>query len=195
MSMMLRRQMMQMTGSRYLGTSDFSVENKLVYRAAKEYTDIYLFDTEKEFTILADIQVIDGDGDGGINLDFISGGAVTNGSFTNGLGIRRYQKYIFNYLFGKGPYVGNLTVDHTARKIAIRYTIADTNNVKGWINSKTSTGTATYKQSSNPLWFGGSNGGTAPTSSAYGQINQMMVYYRALSDLSIENYINNGIIP
>lgn len=184
--------------NKYLGTSDFSVENKLVYRNAKEYTDVYLFDTEKEFTILLDMQVVSDVGTAGTTLDFISGGNVTNGNFGKGLGIRRYGRYLMDYCYNHGPYI-TFDEDNLPRRVAYRYKIAASNNITGWIQRigtdlKKSTETASYIQSDNPIWFGGSNGAT-PVSDHYGRIGQAMFYYRALSDSDVENYINNGIIP
>ena len=189
--------MARKTGNGYLGTSDFSLENVTIYQNSTKIQtlNIYLFRQEMAFTILLDVQIDGGfASNGNLNMDYVSGGAITGGNFTNGLGMRHYQGNIINYLYNSGPYVSGNTNDTTAHKLCVRYDPTLTKNVKGWIDSKTSQSTKTFVQSDNPLHLGGSNN-HASSGAGYGTINQLMIYYRALSDADIENYINNGIIP
>ena len=178
---------------RYLGTSDFSLQNVTAYQDSSkyQYLDIYLFKEEIPFTILMDCQVIES---GAIGLDFLSGGDVTSGNFRKGLGMRRYSTYWINYLFNRGPYNATAANDYNAHKLIMRYDPTKTQNVKGWIDNQTNEDTASFVQSDNPLWIGGSNY-SANHKTGYGTINELMIYYRALDDADITNYINNGIIP
>lgn len=181
----------------YLGTSDFSLENVIAYQSYDklQYLDVYLFKTNMSFTIMMDVQVLEGYNDaGGINLDFVSGGAISRGNFDNGLGMRRFGKYLINYLYNSGPHK-TIPNDYEAHKLVMRYdNTATSNNVKGWVDGNTLQRTKNYIQSDNPLWIGGANNQRS-SETGYGRINKLMVYYKALPDSDITNYIQNGIIP
>lgn len=192
-----RRMLIANDRPRYLGTSDFSLQNVTAYQDSSkyQYLDIYLFKEEMPFTILMDCQIVDGYASNGtLGLDFLSGGGVTLGNFRNGLGMRHYSTYWANYLFNQGPYNANAANDYNAHKLIMRYDPTKTKNVKGWIDNRTNENTASFVQSDNPLWIGGSNY-SANHNTGYGTINELMIYYRALDDADITNYINNGIIP
>jgi len=190
-----RRMLMANERPRYLGTSDFSLQNVTVYQDSSkyQYLDIYLFKEEMPFTILMDCQVVYGYGSVGISLDFLSGGAISSGNFRDGLGIRQYSTIFANYLFNKGPYK-NAGNNYGPHKFVMRYDPNKAKNVKGYIDSISKEGTATFVQSDNPLHLGGSNNENN-RNSGYGTINELMIYYRALDDTDILGYINNGIIP
>ena len=197
MTAIRRRVMMANNRPRYLGTSDFSLQNVTVYQNSSklQYLDIYLFKEEIPFTILMDCQVVDGyDSNGRINLDFLSGGAISRGNFSKGLGIRHYSTYSVNYLFNKGPYNPNAANDYDPHKFIVRYNPNEEKNVKSYIDSRSYESTATFVQSDNPLYMGGNNNSYS-TLPGYGTINELMIYYRALGDTDILGYINNGIIP
>lgn len=196
MDLMAIRRGLMMGQKRNLGTSDFSLQNIIAYQASSkwQYLDVYLFKTEIPFTILMDCQIVDGySSDGTIGLDFLSGGDIQSGNFTKGLGIRHFSAYFVNYLFNKGPYVINRN-DYDVHKFVMRYDPTKAKNTKGWIDSSSTESTATFIQSDNPLIIGGNNHNNS-TATGYGTINELMIYYRALDDADITNYINNGIIP
>lgn len=191
-----RRVLMANDRPRYLGTSDFSLQNVTAYQDSSkyQYLDIYLFKEEMPFTILMDCQVVDGYTESGtIRLDFLSGGQLKLGDFTKGLGIRHFGTYFVNYLFNQGPYLSQKN-DYDAHKFVMRYDPSKDKNVKGWIDSRTYEKATTFIQSDNPLHIGGQNA-SSNHDTGYGTINELMIYYRALDDADILGYINNGIIP
>lgn len=192
-----RRMLIANDRPRYLGTSDFSLQNVTVYQDSSkyQYLDIYLFKEEMPFTILMDCQVVYGyDSRGLISLDFLSGGDVAPANFRNGLGMRHYSTYWIDYLYKRGPYSANAANDYNAHKLIMRYDPTKNEKVKGWIDNQTNEATASFVQSDNPLWIGGSDH-SANHKTGYGTINELMIYYRALDDADITNYINNRIIP
>lgn len=192
-----RRMLIANDRPRYLGTSDFSLQNVTAYRDSSkyQYLDIYLFKEEMPFTILMDCQVVYGyDSGGRIALDFLSGGDVKPADFTKGLGMRHYSTYIVNYLCNRGPYNANAANDYNAHKLVMRYDPTKTRQMKGWIDSKTNEYSVTFVQSDNPLYIGGSDA-NRNSAAGYGTINELMIYYRALDDADILGYINDGIIP
>lgn len=192
-----RRMLIANDRPRYLGTSDFSLQNVTVYQDSSkyQYLDIYLFKEEMPFTILMNCQVIDGYSEGGtIGLDFLSGGDIRPGYFGKGLGMRHYSTGFYNYLFNQGPYNTNAANDYDPHKFVMRHNPNEAKNVKGYIDSKSSGATVTFVQSGNPLYLGGNNAQNNK-GTGYGTINELMIYYRALDDADILGYINNGIIP
>jgi len=192
-----RRMLVANERPRYLGTSDFSLQNVTAYQDSSkyQYLDIYLFKEEMPFTILMDCQIVDGySSRGTIDLDFLSGGNVSSGNFVKGLGMRHYSTYIINYLFNQGPFNANAANDYDAHKLVMRYDPTKTQQVKGWIDSKTYEHSVTFVQSDNPLYIGGNNA-RINSGDGYGTINELMIYYRALDDADILGYVNDGIIP
>lgn len=192
-----RREIIASAKKKNLGTSDFSLENLAVYQASDKTVTlpVYLFKTNMSFTILMDAQADYGYSENGeLTLDFLKGGAITNQNFTNGLGLRRYRNLICCYLYDGGPYVISRN-DYAAHKFFVRFDASKaTNNLYAGLDTTVATRTRAYVQSDNPLYAGGNNNAFS-TGNGYGTINQLMIYYRTLTDEEIAGYVNNNIIP